>query len=1292
MNEKDFTLPEGVQFNRGKDVLSISRILSIVEQEADIDKQREISLLMDKYTKDEQDRQALRESLDHLLEETWKSHRSYKLMHTDDIEKRLFPNIKEATQFEALGKKKDDDMGSPVWSIIRASWNEEVNHPIMIQGKGGIGKTVTLFSLTNMDKNTIPAPAVYVPMFDLIDQNDKVINLTDYFQSAASFSSLPKKQCDGICDLATKPWDNGPSLLVLLDGFNEVPGARRWDVLQMLREWHKTNCGAQLIAVSRPMDNLSLVTAFGNETISIALSELTKESVTAYLKSPRGEGVRLPDPDAPIWETIVYPLFLNLYIKADRLRDQQAWKDYPLDVREAAGPGSIIWNYLQRELLRQEDDKWILRCAAACEYIAPILAHHMLQNYDYTISQLDAITVIQQAISEMDLNRMPAHLADIFSWWKTLELSAEPPVFLKELNWPDIVLRESGLLVPYQGEKTKNDKKNSKKKQEPRFEFLHQNFRDCLAGIYLVNQAEMERENEFPEIWSHNQNHLALNYAAELIDSVLFKKLWEANREVQKHSIAGCRNNHTATFNLLDLCKRNKNLPQEPDFSGMNLHGLPLTRYLGKVGKTLPLFQNRALSKETELDRSVFESVGHSQIVVVLSVLPDGRVVSGSWDYTLRVWDAATGECQQTLEGHKDFITCVAVLPDGRVVSGSKDRTLCVWDATTGECVQTLEGHTDEVTCVGVLPDGRVVSGSWDNTLRMWDADTGQCLQTLEGHTSTVSCLAVLLDGRLVSGSGMLGGDDFTLRVWDATTGGCQQILKGHLLPISCVAVLSDGRVVSGSWDHTLRVWDAATGECQQILEGHEGRITCVSVLPDGRVVSGSDSFIGEDYTLKVWDAATGECLQTLEGHEGSIECVAVFPDGRVASGSSDSTLRVWDADTGQCLQTLEGHKSAVYCLAVLLDGRLVSGSQDRTLRMWDAATRECQQTLEGSRRVIGCVAVLPDGRVVSGSEDRTLCVWDADTGQCQQTLEGHRESITCTAVLADGRVVSGSEDCTLRVWDADTGQCQQTLEGHTSTVTCVAVLADGRVVSGSWDRTLRVWDAATGECQKILEGHKTTINSVAVLPDGRVVSGAGGFFGFGSDYSLRVWDPATGECTQTLDGYKGKIECVTTLPDGRVVSVTIGNTLLVLDFTTGECQQIREGHEGMITCITVLPDGRVVSGSEDRTLWVLDATTGECQQILEGHEGRITCAAVLPDGRVVSGSSDGTMRVWNPENGECLDTLEATEIDVSSMKLQDAILTDDLARLLWHNRAEISDSDYKQHVEPFRKSFDRNQ
>ncbi|MEI2740158.1 MAG: WD40 repeat domain-containing protein [Chitinophagaceae bacterium] len=127
--------------------------------------------------------------------------------------------------------------------------------------------------------------------------------------------------------------------------------------------------------------------------------------------------------------------------------------------------------------------------------------------------------------------------------------------------------------------------------------------------------------------------------------------------------------------------------------------------------------------------------------VTSVAFSPDGRrIVSGSVDHTLRLWDAATGAAiGEPLKGHSGSVRSVAFSPDGRrIVSGSYDNTLRLWDAATGAAIgEPLKGHTGWVTSVAFSPDGRrIVSGSADNTLRLWDATTGAAIgEPLKGHT-----------------------------------------------------------------------------------------------------------------------------------------------------------------------------------------------------------------------------------------------------------------------------------------------------------------------------------------------------------------------------------------------------------------------------------------------------------------------------------------------------------------------------------------------------------------------------
>ena len=139
-------------------------------------------------------------------------------------------------------------------------------------------------------------------------------------------------------------------------------------------------------------------------------------------------------------------------------------------------------------------------------------------------------------------------------------------------------------------------------------------------------------------------------------------------------------------------------------------------------------------------------------------------------------------------------VNCVSVLPDGRIVSGSSDNTISVWNTNSGQCTMTLKGHNGSVRCVLVLPDGSIVSGSSDNTIRAWNPNNGKCTMILK-YRCPVYCVSVLPDGRIVSGSG-----DGTVSVWNTNSGQCTMILKGHngYVPVRCVSVLPDGSIVSG--------------------------------------------------------------------------------------------------------------------------------------------------------------------------------------------------------------------------------------------------------------------------------------------------------------------------------------------------------------------------------------------------------------------------------------------------------------------------------------------------------------
>jgi WD40 repeat protein len=140
---------------------------------------------------------------------------------------------------------------------------------------------------------------------------------------------------------------------------------------------------------------------------------------------------------------------------------------------------------------------------------------------------------------------------------------------------------------------------------------------------------------------------------------------------------------------------------------------------------------------------------GHTNGVKALAVWPDGRLASGSWDHTARVWDPS-GECLYVL-GHMAPVNCLAAMPNGTLASGSSDAKICLWDiygANAGACVRVLIGNENQVNCVATL-DGLLISGSHDRNAQVY-SDDGSTMKVLP-HSRAVKCVEATSSGIVVT-------------------------------------------------------------------------------------------------------------------------------------------------------------------------------------------------------------------------------------------------------------------------------------------------------------------------------------------------------------------------------------------------------------------------------------------------------------------------------------------------------------------------------------------------------------
>ena len=288
-----------------------------------------------------------------------------------------------------------------------------------------------------------------------------------------------------------------------------------------------------------------------------------------------------------------------------------------------------------------------------------------------------------------------------------------------------------------------------------------------------------------------------------------------------------------------------------------------------------------------------------------------------------------------TLAGHTQPVVGVAAATDGRVITGAWDSSLKIW--RDGVCERTIQAHINDVNAVAVLPGGeRFVSGSDDQKVKLWTLDGA--LDLIFELESIVLCLTALPDGvHFVVGLGGGPNESSEVRLYHVD-GTLVHSFKGHTAAVWVVAVTRDGQnIISGAYDGLVKVWSVASKSlvstciCSSDVVRARGEVFAVAAMPDGqRILSG-----GSDKTVRV-HLLDGTLKNTFTLHTFMVRALVALPDNQHAlSGSSDNTVKLFNVDDGAVLRTFRHRTNDVRSLALLPDGlRFVHGAADNTARI----------------------------------------------------------------------------------------------------------------------------------------------------------------------------------------------------------------------------------------------------------------------------------------------------------------------------------------------------------------------
>lgn len=505
----------------------------------------------------------------------------------------------------------------------------------------------------------------------------------------------------------------------------------------------------------------------------------------------------------------------------------------------------------------------------------------------------------------------------------------------------------------------------------------------------------------------------------------------------------------------------------------------------------------------------------HGRDVTGLVYSRDGkRLVSCSGDFTVRVWDAKSGQELLTLPLYASLIQDVALSPDGtRIAATTAKHGVYIWDAESGEQLHRIKPN-DRV--VVFTPDGkRLLSSGGLHGIRAWNVASGEPEDAIKHEGHTVRRLAFSNDGKWLAGAG-----DREIYVWNWKTRKLVHTLKpqqetGVYLDV-CFSSAGDRLVANTS--KVVSIWARESGEELDTFAPGDGP-RCVAFSPnDERIFIGSGSG-----NIHVWILEDKEKSFRWMGH-WSVACLAVSPlgetfatGGKKHGGKHDYAIRVWPVDKRPEEVDFPSSRSSATGLSLSADGKLVAVSHaDGWTRVWE---RESQRVRMESHAQPGDaylnVALSPDGQWLARAGGNNIAVHKvADPKERFILKSGAELLLRGVRFTPDGKFLfSGNLGGKLFCWNVAERSLKYMIAAHRNHIWGLDISPDGQwIATSSFDRHAAVWEVQSGQQVGKWKDHEFFVRAVAFSPDGtRLASGD-------DRHNIAIREIATGQLIRQID------------------------------------------------------------------------------------------------------------------------------------------------------------------------------
>lgn len=993
----------------------------------------------------------------------------YRKLNITDI---LIPKWKQEIIVTGI-KTEGEDKEKTLIESVENLWKEEKKNILLI-GEGGMGKTFSLVQiwkhyLSHQDKNA-PIP-VYVSLnrYNDIPEGDRDAFITNYilenYLQKRFFSSEEQKRLwDVLLDNTENYGKESPSIILLLDGFNEITVNQKNIRKDMDDWWFSKAKNVQIIISSRydmRFDYRWL------DLMRIQLQPLTKDAISQYLARFK---ILTPREDE-LLELLTNPMMLSLYASTNEVIDK--YKSYPKFTfkPEFSTQGELMWNFFESQLAKyfetiKYNETNFMYYSFLMKHVIPFIGYNMEKDGLYSIHENKLVDIVNSACidlySENFEMAFPMYREHIASF--NLGEKQFPYIGVRFKAIVEILCNKLQIII----------------EENHSYRFLHQNFRDFSANVHQINEMKLATEQKAisPLLKERPLNKLDMKYIGEIEGEhkkkVVFNKkkdIWE-NPDTNENALSrqldvmrGIFDQSITGYAIRNVIKTIQNSRTElvgVNLSNLNLYGnsfYGIRCFRKSESGTLASCFDSSLVREEN-----FSTEGmHSGSVNTIAYSPDGtKFVSGSYDETVKEWLSDTGECLRTFKGHSLGLFSVAYSNDGTRILTTASLKIFEFDLRTGRRIEYISNST--LTCCAYSPDDQsFVCVDQEGTLTIWAVGKPYAMSRIvDKERQKIELVSYSVDGSEI----VTHSESGVIKRWSIISKECIETFTIAKSSTQKTAFRPDfkTRLITNG----LEIIEYEIGSDKQIMVYKaNSSITSLAYSPDGKkVVAGL--FQGE---IIQWDTDSGQVLtQSLRFTSTVKNAIYNFNGDRIIACFNNNLIKEWLLKSGKCINTYSyrwdySKPSIAYSND---DSRFSVSVEDQVIE-YSTKTGEILHKYSDMSSFIEYLAYSHDGKKLVAVGSRESIVWNTETGDVLRCYEEALSKIKSIDFSPSGECFCTipRDGSRIHEWDTKSGELIKKYEGSFPHLIKIKYHRDGETLLGlAKNNKICKWDVSTGEPQ----------------------------------------------------------------------------------------------------------------------------------------------------------------------------------------------------------------------------------